>query len=447
MVFVPPTKRNRTSSGKTNTFAPSRNGPTRSVYGDQILNVQGRIPGSSNEHLETDVLGSLEKLQTLGTMRSIRSNGSIPTLERVRREESNHSIGSHSQTSSGQLSERSTDIDLVREAVHQKRSLRTRKASETRLSRGNSRSTSANTSTDELDRISVVTTEERLRNIQAVHTEERARANGIGTNAGTNPGTPSIQSRPLPDLPEKETVPPLPKLQMRINANDEAIEILGPDHVRDECIGGPGVNMTMNHEGALESTDEKSFLVKNPSGFLTVTGTIKRGKNKGEVFDVQLKMNRDRLAKIEKEIQKEKKDECCCGLNRGLHVFIISFLLFPFLWVFCTLYAFYMGTLTWYNIFIYYNEQRTCCHTVFVSPCVLLLYPVWILPVTLGLGFYGGLRQVSWHGRRWLKELGDPEKGFYGWVCNKLNLPDCSPYQVVILTSGAEDPGTLTSVI
>ena len=50
---------------------------------------------------------------------------------------------------------------------------------------------------------------------QAVHTEERARANGIGTNGGTNPGTPSIQSRPLPDLPEKETVPPLPKLQMR----------------------------------------------------------------------------------------------------------------------------------------------------------------------------------------------------------------------------------------
>ena len=34
--------------------------------------IQGRIPGSSNEHLETDALGSLEKLQTLGTMRSIR---------------------------------------------------------------------------------------------------------------------------------------------------------------------------------------------------------------------------------------------------------------------------------------------------------------------------------------------------------------------------------------
>ena len=70
---------------------------------------QGRPSGSSIENLDVDrdVLGSLEKLHTsmttMGTMRSIRSNGSIPTLERVKREESNHSIGSHSQTSSGQV--------------------------------------------------------------------------------------------------------------------------------------------------------------------------------------------------------------------------------------------------------------------------------------------------------------------------------------------------------
>jgi hypothetical protein len=135
-----------------------------------------------------------------------------------------------------QVSERSTDIDLVREAVHQKRSLRTRKASESRLSRGNSRcsrqnhnrwqlittgrcdysepqivppdlcgrSASANTSTDELDRISVVTTEERLRSIQSAASEERLQR-----------VLPAIQARPLPDLPEKEVVQPLPKLQMR----------------------------------------------------------------------------------------------------------------------------------------------------------------------------------------------------------------------------------------
>jgi len=70
------------------------------------------------------------------------------------------------------------------------------------------------------------------------------------------------------------------------------------------------------------------------------------------------------------------------------------------------------------------------------------------MPVTLCLGVYGGITQVSWYWASWRKELGDPEKGFYGWFCNKLSLPDCSPYQVVILTTtGTEDPGTLTSVI
>ena len=41
-----------------------------------------------------------------------RSNGSIPTLERVRREVSNHSIGSHSQTSSGQVPTSNKRVEL-----------------------------------------------------------------------------------------------------------------------------------------------------------------------------------------------------------------------------------------------------------------------------------------------------------------------------------------------
>ena len=57
----------------------------------------------------------------------------------------------------------------------------------------------------------------------------------------------------------------------------------------------------------------------------------------------------------------------------------------------------------------------------------------------------------SW--KRWLTswclEPSNPFcSGFFGWLCNKLRIPDCSPYQVVILTSlGTEDPSTLTSVI
>lgn len=419
-VFIPPKR--RIPSGKSNTYTPTRS----VIYGDQILNVQGRTPAGSSDNLsgdgvDRDVLGSLERLERLptgsmGTMRSIRSNGSIPTLERVRREESNHSIGSHSQTSSGQVSERSTDIDLVREAVHTKRSLRTsRKHSSTRLSRPGSESASAATSIDDLDRISVVTTEEKVR---------------------------SIQRRPLPNLPPEEQQP---KLQLRIIENEDAIEILNSEK---ESVGGSGVMVSLRHEG--QNSHEKAALIKPSSnGFLTVTGTIKRGKNKGESFDVHLKMNRDLLAKIERDAEEKERSSCLCGLNRGLHIFILSVLCIPFLWIFCTFYAFYMGTLTWYNIFIYYNEQRTCCHTIFVSPCVLLIYPVWILPVTLGLGLYGGVSQVSWYWSNWRKELTDPEKGFYGWFCNKLALPDCAPYQVVILTSleDTEDPNTITSVI
>ena len=48
---------------------------------------------------------------------------------------------------------------------------------------------------------------------------------------------------------------------------------------------------------------------------------------------------------------------------------------------------------------------------IFVSPFVLLFYPVWIIPVTFGLGIYGGFSQVSWYWPNWRKELTDPEKG------------------------------------
>ena len=73
------------------------------------------------------------------------------------------------------MSERSTDIDLVREAVHQKRSLRAA-AVRRSSSKSSSRLGSTHTSTDDLDTISVV---------------ERQESDKVKT----------IQSRPLPQLP------------------------------------------------------------------------------------------------------------------------------------------------------------------------------------------------------------------------------------------------------
>ena len=94
--------------------------------------------------------------------------------------------------------------------------------------------------------------------------------------------------------------------------------------------------------------------------------------------------------------------------------------------------------MTWFNIFLYYNEERTCCHKL-LSPLILLFYPFWIVPITLGLGLYGGLRVVSWYWDSWIQEISNPDCGFMAWICTKMNLPDCAPYQVVLL-SAEESP-------
>ena len=53
------------------------------------------------------------------------------------------------------------------------------------------------------------------------------------------------------------------------------------------------------------------------------------------------------LAKIERKARDKYHDRCFCGLRRGLHVFVLSLLAVPFAWVYATLSAFYIGTLTW----------------------------------------------------------------------------------------------------
>lgn len=422
-IFIPPKRRN--ASGKT------VNTPTRSIYGDQILNVQGRNPGSVDCLLEhEDAVGSLEKMLngSMGTMKSTRSsksNGSITTIERVKREESSHNIGSFSHTSSGQISERSTDIDLVRDAVHTKRNLKDRavRRSDSRQSRSTTRSSqpSVHTSIDniEQDQVSVVAAEER------------------GGRAGGG-----IQSRPLPQPPtpnkteQQQQDLETPKLKLRINPEDEAIEIVNSENV--SVVGARNVSLKQESE----TNGEKSLLVpKSEGGTLTLIGTVKRGNNKGECFDVQLKISQEKL------LQSPKKSRCCCGCCRGPHVLLISMLLLPFSWLLSILYAFYMGTISWYNVFIYFNEQKSCCHTIFVSPIILLLYPVWILPVALLLGTYSGWTILSWDCTTLRQKLSDPERGFYGWICNKVGLPDCSPYQVVVLSALPQDPLTFTSIV
>ena len=189
------------------------------------------------------------------------------------------------------------------------------------------------------------------------------------------------------------------------------------------------------HNSTLASSKSKNSSL---NGYLTMTGTIKRGKFQEKNVDIKLNVTPDHFSKIEKRVHDKFHDRCFCGLRRGPHVFILSLICVPFMWIWSTIQAFFLGSMTWYNIFLYYNEERSCCHKL-LSPLVLLNYPFWIAPVTLFLGIYGGFAQISWYWDSWLQEIRNPDSGFMGWFCGAVNLPDCAPYQVVLLESDQDE--------
>lgn len=177
--------------------------------------------------------------------------------------------------------------------------------------------------------------------------------------------------------------------------------------------------------------------------YLTMTGTIKRGKQKGQSIDLQLNISREELEQInttalmmqqEYENSAGNKSCCACSLTSGMHIVLLSLISLPFVVLVTVVYAFYMGTITWYNMFTYFNEEKTYLHKLIMSPLLVVTYPVAILLCTVGLGIYSGIVQISTKFSKWANEVADIEKGFYGWLCSFLHLSDCSPYEVIILT-------------
>lgn len=176
---------------------------------------------------------------------------------------------------------------------------------------------------------------------------------------------------------------------------------------------------------------------KMSDSYLTMTGTIKRGKKLGQEFNVQLNISRDELEKLSAAAlakEEQVKHGCRLSCNTGPHVFIWTLLCFPFVFLITCAYSFYMGTITWYNIFNYFNEEKTLLHKLFMSPILIVTYPVLILLCTFGLGSYAAFKQLTCSFMAWSNEVFDLEKGFYNWICASLNLAVCSPYEVVILT-------------
>uniref|UniRef100_A0A1A9X201 Transmembrane protein 169 n=1 Tax=Glossina brevipalpis TaxID=37001 RepID=A0A1A9X201_9MUSC len=181
------------------------------------------------------------------------------------------------------------------------------------------------------------------------------------------------------------------------------------------------------------------------SNYLTMTGTIKRGRKKGQNVDLQLNISRDELEKINAaavamEVKKKENLCCKCSINTGPHILLLSLLCWPIVTLISSIYSFYIGTLTWYNMFNYLHEEKSIVIRFLMSPILVLAYPVGIVICTLGLGLYAGFAQISLQFTSWSNEIADIEKGFYGWFCSTLNLSDCSPYETVILTEIREEP-------
>ncbi|XP_038646157.1 transmembrane protein 169 isoform X1 [Scyliorhinus canicula] len=186
------------------------------------------------------------------------------------------------------------------------------------------------------------------------------------------------------------------------------------------------------------------------SRYVTLTGTITRGKKKGQMVDIHVTLTEKELQELTKSKEppepKEKgqKKACDLGLYRGPHVVLWSLLCAPVVFVLSFVLCFYYGTITWYNIFLVYNEERSFWHKITICPFLIIFYPVLIVVMSVSLSVYTSVTQISWSFGEWWQAVRDLEKGFCGWLSAKLGLEDCSPYSIVELLDSDNISGSLS---
>ncbi|XP_015461379.2 transmembrane protein 169a isoform X1 [Astyanax mexicanus] len=213
---------------------------------------------------------------------------------------------------------------------------------------------------------------------------------------------------------------------------------------RSEVVdGGSG---TPPEEGELDGATDGRFL--------TLAGTITRGKRKGEMVEIRLTLTERELRdmarskeRLDAEFDEPGPRNAVCQLEagRGPHVLLWTLSCSPFVFLVAFVTSFYYGTLTWYNIFLVYNEERSFMHKVLVCPLLVLCYPLLMVLLCVGVAAYAAATQLSWSIAAWWQAVADLEKGVCGWACGKLGLEDCAPYSVVELLDSDTLSGTLQS--
>lgn len=279
--------------------------------------------------------------------------------------------------------------------------------------------------------------------------EERV-AGGVGS--GASPQMVSLRSGN--HVEECEGGPATRRKKRRKEPRPESIIVYRQDVERNQLGDGeePG-----GEEGAGRSSEEGAKFLGSPTGeggwsthslppdsrYVTLTGTITRGKKKGQLVDIHVTLTQRELRDMARS--KERLDAECqagedghkrsCGLGvcQGPHVVLWSLSCAPVVFLLSFVTSFYYGTLTWYNVFLVYNEERTFWHKITVCPFLIVFYPMLIMAVAVSLALYSAVAQVSWVASEWWLSVRDLEKGFCGWACGKLGLEDCSPYSIIEL--------------
>ncbi|XP_034985247.1 transmembrane protein 169 [Zootoca vivipara] len=198
------------------------------------------------------------------------------------------------------------------------------------------------------------------------------------------------------------------------------------------------------------STDG-SWAMPLDSRYVTLTGTITRGKKKGQMVDIHVTLTDKEMQELARSKEPpqtdipEGKKACEVGLSKGPHVLLWSLTCLPVIFIMSFVVSFYYGTIAWYNVFLVYNEERTFLHKITFCPFLIIFYPIIIMVVSSSLGLYTAVTQISWAFGDWWHAVRDMEKGFCGWLCSKMGLEDCSPYSIVELLDSDNVSGSLSA--
>lgn len=187
------------------------------------------------------------------------------------------------------------------------------------------------------------------------------------------------------------------------------------------------------------SPDSNVNTVNSNQGTNTLTGTIRRGHKPVQVH-VHLTEQEMKALSRSSFIEDDKQGSCIWGLRKGLHILVLSILYFPFAFLTSLCVCFYVGTMCWYNIYLFLSEENSIWHKIFLCPLLIIFYPFLIVVITLVIAVFAAFKQISWFYSSWLKEIKDFDKGVFGAICGMLKIPQCSPYEVVILDEQLNEP-------